>query len=236
MQRPDGLPDSFWDAEKNELKTADLITGYNDLSKFKTETEGRFATRPEAADKYALPEVKDLGLPEGVDFTFDDKSPLFTAAREAAFNAGMSQAEFSEKLIKPYVQEQLAAYTKAEETYQTEMKALGENAQARIESVNSFLKANVSAEQAEALMGTAVTAKAVEAIEALITKANGTTFKAADKSNVANLPNEAELKAKMSDPKYWRDRDPAVVKEVEDGFKKLYPSQISATGARVARA
>lgn len=36
---------------------------------------------------------------------------------------------------------------------------------------------------------------------------------------------EADLKKLISDPKYWRDHDPATVKRVEDGFRRLYPER-----------
>jgi hypothetical protein len=28
----------------------------------------------------------------------------------------------------------------------------------------------------------------------------------------------------MRDPRYWRERDPALVAQVTEGFKRLYPS------------
>ena len=31
------------------------------------------------------------------------------------------------------------------------------------------------------------------------------------------------LRALMRDPKYWRERDPAVVARVTEGFRRLYP-------------
>ncbi|WP_142849976.1 hypothetical protein [Telmatospirillum sp. J64-1] len=36
---------------------------------------------------------------------------------------------------------------------------------------------------------------------------------------------EAELKQAMKDPRYWRDRDPAVIARIEAGFKRLYPGK-----------
>lgn len=36
---------------------------------------------------------------------------------------------------------------------------------------------------------------------------------------------EDEIKALMRDPKYWRDRDPAMMRKVADGFQRLYPGQ-----------
>lgn len=34
---------------------------------------------------------------------------------------------------------------------------------------------------------------------------------------------EADLRALMRDPRYWRDRDPQVVDAVSQGFRHLYP-------------
>lgn len=36
---------------------------------------------------------------------------------------------------------------------------------------------------------------------------------------------EAELRTLMRDPRYWRDRDPALIARVTEGFQRLYPSQ-----------
>ena len=34
---------------------------------------------------------------------------------------------------------------------------------------------------------------------------------------------EGDLKKLIADPKYWRDHDPATVRRVEEGFRRLYP-------------
>lgn len=36
---------------------------------------------------------------------------------------------------------------------------------------------------------------------------------------------EAELRTLMRDPRYWRERDPAVIARVTQGFQRLYPGQ-----------
>lgn len=38
----------------------------------------------------------------------------------------------------------------------------------------------------------------------------------------SNAVDEQDLQSMMRDPKYWRDRDPAFVAKVTDGFKKIY--------------
>jgi hypothetical protein len=35
-------------------------------------------------------------------------------------------------------------------------------------------------------------------------------------------PDEKELGKMMRDPKYWRDRDPAFIAKVSEGFQQLY--------------
>jgi hypothetical protein len=43
-----------------------------------------------------------------------------------------------------------------------------------------------------------------------------------DRSELDPGVDRSELATKMRDPRYWRDRDPALVAEVTDGFKRLY--------------
>jgi hypothetical protein len=42
---------------------------------------------------------------------------------------------------------------------------------------------------------------------------------------------EKELKNLMRDPRYWRDRDPAILNQVSNGFKRLYPDDMKQPGA-----
>ncbi|MQX35479.1 hypothetical protein GHC57_02990 [Roseospira navarrensis] len=37
-------------------------------------------------------------------------------------------------------------------------------------------------------------------------------------------PGEEDVKALMRDPRYWKHRDPAVVRRVAEGFRRLYPT------------
>ena len=39
------------------------------------------------------------------------------------------------------------------------------------------------------------------------------------------LGNEADLHKMMRDPRYWRDRDPALLAKVTEGFRQLYPDR-----------
>ena len=44
----------------------------------------------------------------------------------------------------------------------------------------------------------------------------------------ADILTEEDLKKLMMSPKYWKEQDPATLKKVSDGFKRLYPSAAGA--------
>ncbi len=64
------------------------------------------------------------------------------------------------------------------------------------------------------------TAEGVLAMHKMMTSGEPSLLRSAEQ---AAAPNEEELKKKMADPRYWRDRDPTVVREVTEGFKRLFP-------------
>lgn len=43
---------------------------------------------------------------------------------------------------------------------------------------------------------------------------------------------ESDLRAMMRDPRYWRDRDPAFINEVTNGFSRLYAAEHAAPSGR----
>ena len=68
---------------------------------------------------------------------------------------------------------ELRSQTQAMETYQTEMKALGADAQSRIDTITRSLSSRLPADQAEALTGAAFSANAVKALEKLLSGPGG---------------------------------------------------------------
>jgi hypothetical protein len=42
---------------------------------------------------------------------------------------------------------------------------------------------------------------------------------------VGEAADEGTLRAMIRDPRYWRDRNPALLRKVSDGFKRLYPDE-----------
>ena len=55
--------------------------------------------------------------------------------------------------------------------------------------------------------------------------ASGAAALRAAASSGQELGNEADLHKMMRDPRYWRDRDPALLAKVTEGFRQLYPDR-----------
>lgn len=114
---------------------------------------------------------------------------------------------------------------------------IAKNASARAEALEEAAKARAILELWFSPWGAAKAAKweelsndapfnEVNALE-LIAKALGIIDeKGAIRASKEPTPlNQEELNALVRDPRYWRDRDPAFVKRVADGFRRLYHEQ-----------
>ena len=68
----------------------------------------------------------------------------------------------------------------------------------------------------------AQTAKGIETLEMIIEKLKGATISGT--SNPTGLISESDLTEMMKDPRYWnaKDRNPDFIKQVDEGFAKLY--------------
>lgn len=75
-----------------------------------------------------------------------------------------------------------------------------------------------------AVEGLATTYEGVMALYAMMTGSEPAALSMAG-NRPAGGEGEAELRTLMRDPRYWRDRDPAVIARVTEGFQRLYPGQ-----------
>lgn len=224
---PEGLPESFWDADAKAVKVDDLVKSYADLNKQQTDAAAALAKRPESPDKYELKIPETLELPEGMSFEFDPESDLAKMGRDLAYAKGLSQEEFLEQVVAPYVKHETERaaqdLTNSEEFYKTELSKLGENGQARIDAIGAYLAKNFTPEQAKAFEAATVTAPGVEALEKLINAANGQPVRTEGNGAAPDGVTAAKLEEMQRDPRYLTD--PAFHKQVQDGYAKLYPGK-----------
>lgn len=204
---------------------------YAALAASYTELEGKFGAktdklkeewhaellkaRPEAADKYALPAI------EGVDAKELEQHPMLGWWKAQAFDAGLPQDKF-EAGIKQYL-EVMAPQDISED----ELKAaLGDNFKSRIAAVDTWARKTARNDgEMAALEGIATSPDGIRLMERLA----GLGTPGVDGQAVPNQPtlDLDTLRSMQQQPKYWdpAQRDPSFVKQVEEGYAKLYPAK-----------
>jgi hypothetical protein len=199
------------------------------------------AQQAEGEAASAVPDAYTVDLPEDLQTALagggvlaDD--PVFQGFVEHAKSIGMSQEQFggvmtwAADLVKAHSTTTTESQTASQ---QAELKALQAAFGAQLPTVAKSVKAYTNAIAAQvpgaaiALDGLATTAAGVQLLHAMASGA----LKPATSGNLpggaAMAPppalTEADLKAMVADPRYWREKDPAFVKKVSDGFQRLYP-------------
>lgn len=145
-QRPEAVPEQFWDPDKGEIRADSLLKSWRDL-RTKVSQRGGGEAPPEKPDAYAPPKVE--GLPEG--FIGGEKDTLWPTIQQAAHKAGISQKQL-DALAGPFlasVAEQLKAQAPPDaeaqqqaeyEAAQAELQKLGPNARAYVADIGGWLK------------------------------------------------------------------------------------------------
>lgn len=214
------IPDKFKKDGKPDL--AALVTSYGDLeTRFLTKTEDlkrqiaeeTLKERPKDAASYALPRL------EGVDEKELAEHPMIGWWREQAFEAGLPQKKF-EAAIASYIEKMQPA-----EIPEDKLKAeLGDGFKTRIAAVDAWAqKTAKDATELEALRRAATDPAGIRMLERLAGLA--APLSADSAATVTPALTAEQLRAMQADPRYWNpmQRDPGFVKQVEDGYKKLYP-------------
>jgi len=207
-QRPDNLPDDFWN-EETGVDVEGLLGQRNELAAFKAERDSHAAQVPENADGYELklPDSFEQPDPDNpVEINADD--PRLPVAREFAHENDLSQAQF-EQLLELDHKFQAAEAEKLNERLAEEKKALGSKADARIDAVETWLAATVGTEHAGALLGTLFTQKQVEAFEKIMAVAKGGTPKPSggDRDLKTDEISDEEYEAMSPDQRLVRARE-----------------------------
>lgn len=165
IARPDGLPEQFWDTEKNAVKTDDLIAAYKPMAERIAAEDARLAAYPKAPTE--IPFVVPEGtVPAGMKIELDENNPLIAPTRELIFNKKLDPALLGD-LAGLYVKQQLAEQKELETARTAQMQKLGENAGARIDAVKTFVK-KFGGPGAEAVAEHIFTAKQYEVFETMM--------------------------------------------------------------------
>ena len=214
-ERPEWLPEKYSTGE-------DLAKAYKELeSKLGSKEEDirnklleeiqseAFGDRPETAGDYQLPDIVDDEM--AVD------NELLKWWSEHSFENGYSQEEF-QKGIEMYAE----AINGAQPDIEAEAAKLGDNANQRIEAASMFANKFFPEAAIPAIERMCETHEGIVALEHIMAAMKDGSF--SGETQRAEAVNEQKLREMMLDERYHNPvkRDPHFIKQVEEGFRKLY--------------
>ena len=159
----------------------------------------------------------DYQIPETIDESLVNDNELFQWWANHSFENGYSQEEFESGIAK-YAQFADSFQPNLEE----EKQQLGDNADARIEAVDLWANKFFPEELGDAILLLGQSAKGIQALEFIMDKVGDSSM--ASNSQPAQSVTVEDLQSMMRDERYWNPakRDKAFIKQVDDGFSKLY--------------
>lgn len=218
--KPDNVPEKFWDAENEQIRIDALLKSYLELEK-------KLATMidPQKADKSQIGKI--IGVPETPEgYELDLENNLLEI--DPDMNALFHESGFTKEQVQ-------LVYNLAEEKMLPMIVQLAEDFQAdkEVEKLKSHFGgeekwAEISRQMLEfgkknlpgdVLKGLASSYEGVMALYSMMQSGEPSGLKGGD---AVPSVKEDDLKALMNSPKYWREKDPATVKKVTEGFKNLY--------------
>ena len=205
-----------WFRKDKYENTDDQAKAYNDAAKMvgeKSELQGA----PEGD--------YELTMPEGVEGEFIADDPLMASFTEVAKEMNLSQESF-DKILHAYLSGESGAM---QTNVETEIKALGENADRRLQDLSDFGIANLDQTTYDAFRNVATTAAGVQVLEAMM----GLTkdHKIPDGNNL-ELGNSGETPSSLKEMRAKQDdhgnllmsMDPAYKKKVDKAYNDYYGS------------
>ncbi len=212
--RPEWLPEKFSDP-------ADLGKAYKALESKLGEKEDDVRTRlmdelNEQASEGVPPSAGEYELPDFIDEEEALESDMLKNWADHCHNNGYTHEEF-QKGIEMYMNGM-----GEEPDMDAEAARLGDNSDARIEAASLFANKFFPEEAIPAIERMCESADGIIAIETVMNAIKDPAV--TDQGSIASNFNEVELQEMMKDERYWSPskRDMHYVKQVDEGFKKLY--------------
>lgn len=168
-----------------------------------------YKDRPASAGDYKLPDI--------IDDEASVDSGLLKWWSEHAYENGYSQEEF-EQGIEMYAQ----AVMGSQPDLEAEAKKLGDNANTRIEAASAFAMKFFPESALPAIERMCESHEGIIALEHIMSAMKDGSF--SGETQRAEAVSEQKLREMMLDERYHNPvkRDPHFIKQVEEGFRKLY--------------
>ncbi len=205
--RPDGLPDEFWDADAGQVRLGELVGAYGALASVE---------RPPASPEDYRLELD--GLIGGPDAEANRRM------HEAGFTNAQVQLvyDMASSLLLPLAGEVAGELERGEREARLADRYGGEDGWRRAKGqMEAWAAANLPAGVGAALTGSVEGAAALERLM----DAGEPGLGGRDGDRPAGAETLDGLRRLQGDPRYWRDRDPALVRQVMEGYRRLYPGE-----------
>jgi hypothetical protein len=225
--RPAGVPDKFWDRETGQIRTDALLKSYVELER----KLGSMVPLPDDDDPEGRERLRRaLGVPTGADeYRIEVRDELLkptpelnTRLHEAGFTQEQAQLvyDLAAEHVLPLIDDimgELHASRDAERL----SKHFGSDAawQNMARQIKTWGQANLAEDVYRTL---AANYDGVLAMHQMMQAREPAVLQDAD--GPQREIDEPTLTRLMRDPRYWRERDPAIVAQVTEGFRRLYPS------------
>lgn len=223
-ERPEGVPEKFWDAEAGTLRTDALLKSYMELER----RMSRMLPHPEDAEGDEASRLREaLGVPDSPDDyaievgaeVVEVDPEINRRLHEAGFNQTQAQLVYAlaEEYLLPAISEAYGEVFVQQELGRLQETFGGaEQWQATADQLRTWGKANLAPEVYDTL------ASSYDGVMALSSMMQAREPKVVHGDAGGRGADEPALRRMMQDPRYWRDRDPGFVAEVTRGFERLY--------------
>jgi hypothetical protein len=223
--RPPEVPEKFWDAARGEIRVEALLKSYLALERRLSQRLG--PPGPDAAPDEIARFRAAMGVPESPE-AYAIQEPHALCCADAEVNRRLHDAGFSndqaqlvydlaaERLV-PLIAEAAAEFEADRQRARLTEHFGGEDRYRKVAAqLSAWGRANLSPAVLEAL---STTAEGVIALEQMMRKGEPALPR---EGNVRpEATSEAELRAMMRDPRYWRTREPEFIRRVSEGFRRL---------------
>jgi hypothetical protein len=225
--RPAGVPDKFWDRETGQIRTDALLKSYVELER----KLGSMVPRPNDDDPEGRERLRRaLGVPAAADeYRIEVRDELLKPTPE--LNARLHEAGFTQEQaqlvydlaaenVLPLIDDLMGELHASRDAERLSKHFGGDAAwQNMARQIKTWGEANLSADVYRTL---ASSYDGVLAMHQMMQAREPRVLQ--DAEGPQSDLDEVSLTQMMRDPRYWRDRDPAFIAQVTEGFKRLYPS------------
>lgn len=213
------------EGEAPEWFKGDKYNSVADQAKAYKDLEGRFGSFTGAPEEYEPVELREELKEMGIEIAADD--PMMEEALKFAKETNMNQ-EGLNKMVNLYANVQAAEQKALQEYKAEELKALGSNAETRVNNLNAWANANLPPELMEGFQGMAQSAAAVQAMERLVAMTRAAPMNANAASPVSGPTAEDVHKMQFEKDEHGNRRlqtDPAFRRKFEEMANKVHGAE-----------